>query len=89
MNPSVVARNLFFLRATRRAAHKDMNAWFTLVEGDAAVQVGDATIRIDQSSPEPTIVVRGRITVASSPRVRSALFELLRKNAWCIVIDLV
>ena len=72
-----------------RAAHKDMNTWFTLTEEDTAVQVGDATIRIDRSNPEPTIVVTGRVTVASSPRLRAALFELIFKNAWrALVIDL-
>src|SRR4030095_6444131 len=72
-----------------RAAHKDMNTWSTLNEEDAAVEVGDATIRIDRSKPEPTIVVTGRITVASSTRVRSALFDLIRKNAGrVLVIDL-
>src|SRR4029453_9252605 len=72
-----------------RAAHKDMNTWFTLTEEDAAVEVGDATIRIDRSKPEPTIVVTGRVTVASSPRVRSALFAVIRKNAGrVLVIDL-
>lgn len=70
-----------------RGAHKHMNMWFTLTEQDAAVEVGDATIRIDHS--KPTFVVTGRITVASSPRVRSALFELIRKNAGrVLVIDL-
>ena len=68
---------------------KGMNSWFTLTEEDAAVEVGDATIRIDHSNPEPAFVVTGRITVASSPRVRSALFELIRKNAGrVLVIDL-
>jgi len=72
-----------------RAAHKDMNTWFTLTEQDAAVEVGDATIRMDHSNPEPTFLVTGRITVASSPRVRSALFELIRKSAGrVLVIDL-
>lgn len=66
-----------------------MNTWFTFTERDAAVEVRDATIRIDRSNPEPTIAVTGRITVASSPRVRAALFELIRKNAGgVLVIDL-
>jgi anti-anti-sigma factor len=63
-----------------------MNTRFKLTEEDTAVQVGDATIRIDRSNPEPTIVVTGRITVASSPRVRSALFDLIRKNAARVLI---
>ena len=68
---------------------KRMNTPFTLTEHDAAVEVGDATIRVDRSKPEPVIVVTGRITVASSPRVRSALFELIRKSAGrVLVIDL-
>jgi anti-anti-sigma factor len=62
---------------------------FTLTEQDAAVEVGEATIRIDHSNSEPTIVVTGRVTVASSPRLRSALFDLIRKNAArVLVIDL-
>ena len=69
-----------------RAAHKDMN---TLTKADAAFEVGDATIRMDRSKPEPTIVVTGRVTVASSPHLRAALFELIFKNAWrAVVIDL-
>ena len=72
-----------------RGAHNDMNTSFTLTKEDAAVQVGDATIRIDHSSSEPTIVVTGRVTVASSPHLRAALFELIFKNAWrALVIDL-
>jgi anti-sigma B factor antagonist len=72
-----------------RGAHKDMNTSFTLTKEDAAVQAGEATVRIDHSSPEPTIVVTGRVTVASSPRLRSAVFELIFKNAWrALVIDL-
>jgi anti-anti-sigma factor len=44
---------------------------------------------MDHSNPEPAFVVTGRITVASSPRVRSALFELIRKSAGrVLVIDL-
>ena len=62
---------------------------FTLTERDAAVEVGDATIRIDHFNAAPTIVVTGRITVASSPRLRSELFDLIRKNAGpVLVIDL-
>jgi anti-anti-sigma factor len=66
-----------------------MNTSLTLTESDVAVQVGDATLRIDHANPEPTIIVTGHLTIASSPGVRSALFELIRKNAGrVLVIDL-
>jgi anti-sigma B factor antagonist len=66
-----------------------MNTWFTLTEQDAAFEVGDATIRIERANLEPAIIVTGRVTVASSPRVRSALFDLIRRNTGrVLVIDL-
>jgi anti-anti-sigma factor len=69
-----------------RGAHKHMNTWFTLTEQDAAVEVGDATIRIERANLEPAIIVTGRVTVASSPHVRSALFDLIRKNAGRVLV---
>lgn len=58
-----------------------MQTLFTSMQNEAAVQVGEATVRIDHLKPEPTIVITGRVTVGSSPLVRSALFEVIRQSA--------
>jgi anti-anti-sigma factor len=64
-----------------------MSAWsFTLIEEDAAVRVGDTTVRIDRSNLEPTVVVTGRVTVDSSPHLRSVLFGLIQKNAGRLLV---
>ena len=72
----------FRLRAVALALRRS----FTLTEEDAAVQVGDTTVRIDRSNPEPTVVVTGRVTVDSSPRLRSVLFGLIHKNAGRLLV---
>ena len=60
-----------------------------MTEENATDRVGDATVRIDGPSLQPTVVVTGRVTVDSSPRLRSVVFELIRKNAGAVlVIDL-
>ena len=66
-----------------------MHTLFASTQNDGAVQVGEATVRLDRSHPEPTIVITGRVTVSSSPHVRSTLFELIRQRpARALSIDL-
>jgi len=50
---------------------------------------GEATIRIVRKDSQVNVAVAGRVTVDSSPYLRSALFELLRPGAGgVVVIDL-
>jgi anti-anti-sigma factor len=44
-------------------------------------QCGDADIRMDQSGSRPALSVTGRVTVNSSPRLRSVLFEAISKSS--------
>jgi len=53
---------------------------FTLIEKNVAARVGDATVRVDHLTVDPTVLVSGRVTVDISPRLRSALFELIHKS---------
>jgi anti-anti-sigma regulatory factor len=47
------------------------------------------TMRILHSGPQPTVTVSGRVTVDSTPVLRSALLRLLRRpKAPVIVVDL-
>ena len=56
---------------------------------DTTARVGDATVRIDRSNVEPTVVVTGCVTVDSSPHLRSVLFGLLDNNPGrLLVVDL-
>jgi anti-sigma B factor antagonist len=72
-----------------RAVALALRGSFTLTKEDAAARVGDATVRIDRSNVEPTVVVNGRVTVDSSPHLRSVLFGLIYKNAGrLLVVDL-
>ena len=48
---------------------------------DIAVRSDEANIRVDRSGSWPTAVVTGRVTVDSSPRLRSALLSLICKSA--------
>jgi anti-anti-sigma factor len=66
-----------------------MISWLTLTNEDAPIQVADATIRIDRSKTEPAVIVNGRVTVDSAPRLRSLLFGLIeKKSARVLVMDL-
>lgn len=50
---------------------------------------GDINVQILQTDSRPTLLVDGRLTVDTSPRLRSALLKLLqRKPGGTIVIDL-
>ncbi len=57
--------------------------------GDTQLYAGEMTMRILRSSPPPTVAVSGRVTIDSSPTLRSALLDLLRGHkAPILVIDL-
>jgi anti-sigma B factor antagonist len=55
---------------------------------EASVRVGEANIRIGRSGSEAAIAVTGRITVDSSPRMRSMLLRLIPKCSGLFVVDL-
>jgi anti-sigma B factor antagonist len=56
---------------------------------EARVQAGEVTLHVVPASDQITVAVAGRVTVDSSPSLRSALLELLRRSAApVIVIDL-
>jgi anti-sigma B factor antagonist len=53
------------------------------------VEAGEITVEVVPASDQITVAVAGRVTVDSSPSLRSALLELLRRCAApVIVIDL-
>jgi anti-sigma B factor antagonist len=45
----------------------------------------DANIRIDRSGSQHTVAVTGRVTIDSSPRLRSVLLGLITKRAGVVV----
>ena len=56
---------------------------------DIRLEAGDITVHIMPASEHISVVVAGRVTVDSSPTLRSALLEVLRRNAApVILIDL-
>jgi anti-sigma B factor antagonist len=56
---------------------------------DTPLEAGDITVHVIPASDQITVAVAGRVTVDSSPNLRSALLELLRRNAApVILIDL-
>ena len=53
------------------------------------LRVGDASVSIDRSGLYPIVVVTGRVTIDSTPRLRSVLIEVLRQSAPSVlVVDL-
>ncbi len=57
--------------------------------GNIALDSGEITIRVVRASSQSTVTVTGRVTVNSSPHLRSVLLELLRQGAEpVVVIDL-
>jgi anti-sigma B factor antagonist len=52
----------------------------------AAVDQGEIAIRVVHTSSESTVTVTGRVTVESSPRLRSVLLQLLRQGAGPVVV---
>ena len=66
------------------------NRWRTnaTVE-DTRLEAGDIDVRVVPASNQVTVAVAGRVTVDSSPNLRTALLELLRRHAApVILIDL-
>jgi anti-anti-sigma factor len=58
-------------------------------EEDASNGAGDAAVRIDRASPDPIVVVTGRLTIETTPRLRSALIRVLRQSsARVLIVDL-
>ena len=56
---------------------------------ETRVEAGEITVHVVPASDQITVAVTGRVTVDSSPSLRSALLELLRRcAARVIVIDL-
>jgi anti-sigma B factor antagonist len=56
---------------------------------ETRVEAGEITVHIIPASDQITVAVAGRVTVDSSPTLRSTLLELLRRSkAPVIVIDL-
>jgi len=58
-------------------------------ENGGAIDAGEATVRIARNGSQANVAVAGRVTVDSSPYLRSALFELFRRGEnRVVVIDL-
>ena len=56
---------------------------------ETRIEAGEITVHVVPASDQITVAVAGRVTVDSSPGLRSALLELLRRSAApVIVIDL-
>ena len=56
---------------------------------ETRLEAGEITVHVVPASDQITVAVAGRVTVDSSPNLRSALLELLRRSAApVIVIDL-
>jgi anti-anti-sigma factor len=47
----------------------------------------EANFRVDRSGSSPAAVLTGRLTVDSSPSIRSALLGLICKSA-CVILDI-
>jgi anti-sigma B factor antagonist len=56
---------------------------------DTRLEAGDITVHVIPASNHITVAVAGRVTVDSSPNLRAALLDLLRRQAApAILIDL-
>jgi anti-sigma B factor antagonist len=56
---------------------------------DAGRDVGETIIRVARTSSQSTVTVSGRVTVDSSPHLRSVLLQLLhRETGPAVVVDL-
>jgi anti-sigma B factor antagonist len=59
----------------------------TRAEGeDASVRCDDADVRIGGSGSQPTVAITGRITVDSSPYLRSVLLGRIAKSAGLVLV---
>ena len=76
--PERLVRMPLFRRRTRNAGLHN-----------TALDAGEITIRVVRASSQSTVTVTGRVTVDSSPHLRSVLLQLLRRGAEpVVVIDL-
>jgi anti-sigma B factor antagonist len=56
---------------------------------NTALEAGEITIRVVRASSQSTVTVTGRVTVDSSPHLRSVLLQLLeRRTGPAVVVDL-
>jgi anti-sigma B factor antagonist len=53
---------------------------------ETRVEAGEITIHVVPASDRITVAVAGRVTVDSSPTLRSALLELLRRGAAPVIV---
>jgi anti-sigma B factor antagonist len=53
---------------------------------NSALDAGEITIRVVPESSQSTVTVTGRVTIDSSPHLRSVLLQLLRRGAGPVVI---
>ena len=64
-----------------------LSRWRTKVTvEDIRIQAGEITVDVIPASNHTTVAVAGRVTVDSSPSLRSALLELLRRDAAPVVL---
>ena len=76
--PERLVRMPLFRRRTRNAGLHN-----------TSLDAGEITIRVVRASSQSTVTVTGRVTVDSSPHLRSVLLQLLRRGAGpVVVIDL-
>ena len=52
---------------------------------ESRMDAGEITVHVLPESNPVTVIVAGRVTVDSSPSLRSALLELLRRNATPVI----
>jgi anti-anti-sigma factor len=57
-------------------------------EEDASSRTSEAIVRVDRSGLQPSIIVTGRITVDSAPRLRTALLAVIAESTGLVVIDI-
>jgi anti-sigma B factor antagonist len=56
---------------------------------NTALEAGEIKIRVVRTSSQSTVIVTGRVTVDSSPHLRSVLLQLLhRRTGPAVVVDL-
>jgi anti-sigma B factor antagonist len=53
---------------------------------ETRVDAGEITVQVVPASDQLTVVITGRVSVDSSPNLRSALLELLRRTAAPVIV---
>src|SRR5512145_827368 len=53
---------------------------------NTALEAGEITIRVVRASSQSTVTVTHRVTVDSSPHLRSVLLQLVRRAAGSVVV---